>query len=84
MAGKRVQNCILPILPFKIKPVWKVCLHLTLHIYIAKLILGLAMALEKLANHLASDTIPRTSREVLSKFGRRSSLRAMVMMVGTW
>ena len=42
MAGKRVENCILPVLPFKIIPVWKVCLHLTLHICIIKLILWLA------------------------------------------
>ena len=34
MAGKRLENCILPVLPFRIKPVWKVCLHLTLNTYL--------------------------------------------------
>ena len=39
MAGKRLENDILPVLPFKLKPIWKVCLHLTPHFYIIKLIL---------------------------------------------
>ena len=34
----------------------------------------MSKTLEKLANHLTSDTIPRTSREILSTFGRRSTV----------
>ena len=75
MDRKRLENSILPVLPFKIIPVWKVCLHLTLHIYIIKLILN---ASKKTIGRSELRRIPRSSREILSSFGRRSSSETVV------
>ena len=40
--------------------------------------------LEKLANHLTSDTIPRTSREILYTFGRRSTVERSLRSYGLY